>query len=343
MNTIDIHTHGIGGCDTRTTTSADILKLAETHGRLGVSEILPTIYPASIDEMRANMAAVREAMERQRSEVRGRRSDKSKLKAQGLKPVNTHAARILGVHLEGPFLNPSKYGALDPASFLKPTIRSLKRLIEGFEDSIKIITLAPELEGATKLIKTISGTGIIVSMGHSDATYAEAEAGFHAGARGITHILNAMRGLHHREPGIAGFGLINKDVYIEVIADQYNLNPEIIRLIFNAKPVDKIIIVSDSVKSTSPVLRSPSSISRLPSSIPHLPSLISHLPSSISPPLSPITDYHGVLTGGSMAVIEAAKRLIEMGMQKEIVMPCISDNPASYLNRGRNLYSSGLF
>ncbi|MBI3592375.1 MAG: amidohydrolase family protein, partial [Nitrospirae bacterium] len=217
MKIIDIHTHGIGGYDTRTTDFDHILKIAEIQSSHGVSEIIPTIYPATIKVMSENMEVVRKAMDIQKSAGR------------------SQEAKIIGLHLEGPFLNFSKCGALNAMTFLEPTEYSLQELIEGFEDIIKIITVAPEMEGATKLIKKISDMGIIASMGHSDATYAEAEAGFNAGAKGITHIFNAMRGFHHREPGLAGFGLMNKDVYIEVIADPFHLHHKTLELIFKTK------------------------------------------------------------------------------------------------------------
>ena len=111
--------------------------------------------------------------------------------------------------------------------------------MEGFGDVVKIVTIAPELNDAAELIRAITHTGIIVSMGHSDATYREAHAGFSAGAKGVTHIFNAMRGVHHREPGIAGFGLTNPDVYVEVIADPFHLHPKTIELIFSAKKPEK--------------------------------------------------------------------------------------------------------
>src|SRR4030043_1406372 len=159
-------------------------------------------------------------------------------------------SRIIGGHLEGPFLNPSRCGSLNAASFIDPTEYKFKELIEGFEDIVKIITIAPEINGAIRLIKKMSDKGIIVSMGHSDATYAEAEAGFNAGAMGITHIFNAMRGFHHREPGLAGFGLLNQDIYIEVIADTYHLHPKTLELIFKTKNHNRIIIISDTVKES---------------------------------------------------------------------------------------------
>ena len=153
MKIIDIHTHGIGGFDTRTTDVEHILRIAGIHGSQGVAEIIPAIYPAPMKVMRENMQVVKEAMERQE---------------------DGDSARIIGVHLEGPFLNFSKCGSLNAMTFLEPTEYHLKELIEGFEDIVRIITIAPEMNGAVSLIRKMSGMGIIASMGHSDATYAEA-------------------------------------------------------------------------------------------------------------------------------------------------------------------------
>ena len=310
MKIIDIHTHGIGGYDTRTHEPEHILKIAEIHGVYGVSEIIPTIYAAPIEEMRENIEAVRKAMEIQRQEDRRQKSKKpqSVIRNRQLGHIVPRpSSLIIGVHLEGPFLNPSRSGALNPASFLQPAEYSLKRLIEGFEDIIRIITIAPELEGAVKLMKTISDMGIIVSMGHSDATFIEAEAGFHGGAKGITHLFNAMRGFYHREPGIAGFGLLNQDIYVEVIADPFHLHQKAIEMIFKIKNPKRIIIISDSVKD-SQTFSSPKSV----------------------------TDNDGKLQGGSLTVTESAKRLIGMGFDEELIMQCVSSNPKKMLNRKGN-------
>ncbi len=219
---IDLHTHGLGRHDTRTSSPEAILKLAEMHRKAGVSKILPTVYAGHIAEMRQNMNAVKEAM---------KLSD-----------------AILGVHLEGPFLNPGRCGALDKDVFIKPTVSNLKRLIEGFEDIVRIITIAPELPGALKVIEKCVESGIRVNMGHSDATLKEALNGKNAGATGITHLFNAMRPFHHREPGLAGAGLLDDDLYVEVIADGVHLHPETIKLVFKMKRKDRIILVSDSIK-----------------------------------------------------------------------------------------------
>ncbi len=291
MKIIDVHTHGISGFDTRTSEGEHICRIAEIQGSHGVSEIIPTVYPAPVDTMRVHMQAIKTAMEEQRRRT-------------GARPAPAHhtEAKIIGLHLEGPFLNPARCGALDAGAFLAPDERILKKLMEGFEDIIKIMTIAPELEGAAALIKNMSDAGIIASMGHSDATYNNAEAGFHAGARGITHIFNAMRGIHHREPGIAGFGLMNKDVYIEVIADPFHLHLKMIEFLFSVKNPEKILIVSDTVKA-----------------------------SKMSTASHGVREEDSRLLGGSRTIRESAEQLIQGGLDKEIIFKAISDNPASYL------------
>lgn len=301
MNIIDIHTHGIKGYDSRTTDLNHILKIAEIHGCHGVTNIVLTIYPGTIKVMRENMMIVKKAMEIQNIE-----SEKK-------------SARIIGVHLEGPFLNPLKCGALNAMTFLEPSEYSFRELIEGFEDIVKIITIAPELNGAINLIKIITDYGIIASMGHSDATYNEAERGYNAGAKGITHIFNAMRGIHHREPGIAGFGLLNKDIYIEVIADPFHLHPEILNLIFRLKDHERIILISDTVKETMDNL--------------FIISPENRYEKNIFPQSSGVTNAHGKLLGGSITIVESSKRLISEGYKEDIIMKTISENPERYLSR----------
>ena len=200
-----------------------------------------------------------------------------------------------------------KCGALDAPSFSDPGEDVLVELLEGFEDIVKIITVAPEIRGAIGLIKRVSDMGIVVSMGHSDATYAEAEDGFHAGARGITHIFNAMRGIHHREPGIAGFGLLNKDIYIEVIADPYHLHPKTLELVFKIKNHDRILLVSDTVKETL----------------------------TGAGEIRSVADDSGRLLGGGMTITESSHRLIQMGYDEGDIIDCITKNPAEYLQGNR--------
>jgi len=140
-------------------------------------------------------------------------------------------------------------------------------------------------------------------MGHSDATFAEADAGFHRGARGITHLFNAMRGIHQREPGIAGFGLLNPGVYVEIIADPHHLHLRTVELIFRMKGSERIVIVSDSVKESKTSLGQEA-----------------------------ITVKHGGgLAGGTMTVTEAQTRLLAAALDEKAVIRAVTLNPSRYL------------
>ncbi len=296
MDIIDLHTHGIGGLDTMSTDPDTMLRIAAGHNEAGVSSILLSLYPAPIAIMRARMKAVKEAMEiQQRAESTAQRVER--VRWEGRSP-----ALILGVHLEGPFLNPRMHGALDPAAFLAPGEKPARELIEGFEGMVRTMTVAPEMPGALAVIGMLADHGIIVNMGHSDATYAEAEAGFRAGARGITHLFNAMRGFHHREPGIAGFGLLNRDIYVEIVGDLRHLAPHTMDLVFRVKDPGRIILVSDSVAATGLNGEGPKSAD-------------------------------GRLTGGSMDLRTAAETLLERGFDQGIVERSVTSNPRRFLAR----------
>jgi N-acetylglucosamine-6-phosphate deacetylase len=274
---IDVHVHGAATYDTRTRRQDDILQMANIHGERGTSAMLPTIYPGSIESMRDNMAAVQRAVAAQRE-----------------------GARILGVHLEGPFLNPERAGSLEGQSFAEPSVEMLTRLVEDFEDIIKIVTIAPELPGALRVIEVCREMGFLVHMGHSDATFEQAEEGKRAGATGITHVFNAMRGFHHREPGLAGFGLMDEDVYVEVIADMAHLHPQSLKMLFDMKSPDKIVLISDSVKGSGWGN-------------------------------GPIRGAGGILLGSGISLKDAVKNLISLGVPSERALQFASDNPMRYL------------
>ncbi len=305
---IDLHTHGIDRYDTRTTKPEHILKMAELQGKDGVSAILSTIFSGPINTMRENMEAVRKAIETQKAESRKQKAEGSRQKLMNhtlnselnSSLVTRHSSLILGVHLEGPFLDPIRCGALGKDFFIKPTISSLKKLIDGYEDIIKIITIAPELPGALKVIEKCVEHGIRVNMGHSDATYKQGVDGKKAGATGITHIFNAMKPFHHREPGLAGFGLLDEDIYIEIIADGVHLHPKTIEIIFAIKRLDRIILVSDSVKGAKKGG-------------------------------CPIYNEKGVLLGSGIIIAESVKILRKIGIPEAEIMEAGIDNPMRYI------------
>jgi N-acetylglucosamine-6-phosphate deacetylase len=128
-----------------------------------------------------------------------------------------------------------------------PSASTIDALMDGYEEMVRILTISPELPGAISIIERCAALDIRASMGHSEATYAEALDGKRAGARGVTHLFNAMRPFHHREPGLVGLALLDDEMYVEVIADGLHLAPETLRMVFRMKPRGRIIAVSDSV------------------------------------------------------------------------------------------------
>ncbi|MFH0925063.1 MAG: N-acetylglucosamine-6-phosphate deacetylase, partial [bacterium] len=146
----------------------------------------------------------------------------------------------------GPYISKLKRGIHNPNVIREPLLKEVEEYIQISENKIKIITLAPELEGATDFISSLAKYGVILSVGHSNATYAETMKGIEKGISYATHTFNAMRGLHHRESGPLGAILIEKGVYAEIIADGIHVSPEVIRLLVKAKGIDGIILVTDA-------------------------------------------------------------------------------------------------
>lgn len=168
------------------------------------------------------------------------------LLARALRAMPTGTAtgpRILGAHLEGPFISARRLGAHPAAHRRDPDLELLRRLLEA--GPVRLVTLAPELPGAHDLVRELLGRGIAVSFGHSDATAAEAQAGFALGVRAVTHLFNAMRPFHHRDPGLAGAALARDDVVCQLVLDSRHLAPETAAIAWRAAR-GRIALVSDA-------------------------------------------------------------------------------------------------
>jgi len=220
---VDIHIHGADGSMCEEGTPAAIEKVSATLARFGVTGFLATLATMPIDRMRAAVEAVRS--------VAG----------------NEPGARLLGIHLEGPCLNPLRAGAQAVQFMRALRTEELDDLQEASGGLVRLITLAPEVEGAMDLLAHAVGRGIAVAAGHSNATEAEMTAAVQAGARHVTHLFNAMRELHHREPGVIGVGLTEDRVSVELICDGHHLAPRIVDMAFRCKPAGKAVLVSDAV------------------------------------------------------------------------------------------------
>ena len=219
---VDMQVNGCFGVDF---VAADPAGWAEVSARLpetGVTSFVPTFITAPVPDLVAG------------------------LRRTAALPADLGGARVLGVHVEGPFLSPDRHGAHDPALLRDPTPEAVDALIEAAPGLLRMHTLAPERPGALAAIRRLVDAGVLVSVGHSDATAEQTEAAADAGARLVTHLFNAMRPLHHREPGVVGQGLTDPRLTCGLIADLHHVAAPICRLAFAAAP-GRIVLVTDAV------------------------------------------------------------------------------------------------
>ena len=160
---------------------------------------------------------------------------------------------VLGIRLEGPYINKKRAGAQDRSCIRRPDRRELLETIKDIGSLLKIVTIAPELEGAIPLIRLLNDRNIIASIGHSDATYDEALKGFDAGVTHATHIFNAMRGMDRRDPGGSLAALLDDRIAVEVIADTVHVHEALLKLLLKVKNRDNVILITDSVRANPPV------------------------------------------------------------------------------------------
>jgi N-acetylglucosamine-6-phosphate deacetylase len=229
---IDLQINGAHGIDVMSATAADLLRLSQHLAREGTTGWLPTVITSSLDRIERVDAVIGEAMAAQ--------TEMGHNEGGGALP----GATILGMHLEGPFISPERLGA-HPALNLQPLAGDLERVLRL--KNLRLITLAPELDGAIDAISRFNAQGVAVSLGHSDASAEQAAAGIAAGARMFTHVFNAMRPLRHRDPGIVASALLPSPAYAAVIPDGVHVDPVMLRLLFHSRGERGVILTSDRV------------------------------------------------------------------------------------------------
>lgn len=221
---IDVHVHGGVGYEFMDATQQAFDEITRFHSTQGTTTMLATTVTASKESLDAVLA---EAARYQ----------------QGGMPY----ARIHGVHLEGPFLNPQWAGAQNPAYLIDPQQSWFDLWLEQYPNLIQIVTLAPELTGAIELIRKLDQQGIICACGHTNATYEEIAHAADHGLRHAVHTFNAMTGLHHRNPGTVGAVLTDERIIAEVIADGHHVHPACIELLIKAKQKHNMLLITDAI------------------------------------------------------------------------------------------------
>lgn len=223
---INLHIHGALGKDVMDCEIESLKQIAFHQARHGVTGFLGTTTTSSSDTFLKAVETIKKGTKLQ------------------------WPSELLGVHVEGPFLNYKRTGAQDPSYVREMSEEEMKLLIESVRGLKTILSMAPEVGNNVSFIKVLRESGIIISIGHSDATYQQALESFKEGISHATHLFNAMSGYHHREPGVAGAVLDSSEVTAEVIADGIHLHPSAIRLVIARKGVEKICLITDSINAT---------------------------------------------------------------------------------------------
>jgi len=225
---IDIHVHGGGGSDIMDGKYEAVKQVAATHSRFGTTAFLPTTMTMSKDKIIGSLKSIQEAF------IKG-----------------TGAAEILGINLEGPYINPEKKGAQKEKDIKRPSIEEFLEFNQASGNLIRLITIAPEMPGAIDLIRWLHKNGIIASVGHSNATYRQVQEGIKAGLTHVTHTFNAMRGFNHREPGVVGAALSSPKLILEMIADGIHLHTVAMKILIKIKEIGKIVLITDAMRAAS--------------------------------------------------------------------------------------------
>jgi len=230
---VDIHIHGAAGIDLMRADRPGLESFEKFLAAHGVTSYCPTTVAAPLETTLRSLALFADAIESRESGAAdwpGR-------------------ARPLGVHLEGPFLSHLRRGVHPPENLLPPSLSTFDRFWEAARGHIRLMTIAPELDGAPELIAAARQRGVVLSLGHSDATLEAAQTGVRAGVRHATHTFNAMRPLDHRNPGILGEVLSNPLVTADVIADGVHVHPTVVRLFLAAKGAEGAVLITDATSA----------------------------------------------------------------------------------------------
>ena len=214
---IDLQVNGFGGVDFLGADADGFASAGDALLETGVTAYLPTLITSEEPDLVAAIAAV---------------------------PAASRGPRILGVHVEGPFLSPARLGTHRQAGRRDPEPALLERLLAA--GPVRLVTLAPELPGALELVDLLHARGVTVSLGHTDATAAEAHAAFDHGVRAVTHVFNAMRPLAHRDPGVVGAALVRPEVAVQAIVDGVHLDSDIVRLLWHVA-AGRLSLVTDAI------------------------------------------------------------------------------------------------
>ncbi|HWR16044.1 MAG TPA: N-acetylglucosamine-6-phosphate deacetylase [Terriglobales bacterium] len=225
---VDIHVHGGAGYDVMQEDREGRARMERHFAKHGVTSYCPTTVTAPLDSTYAALERI----------------------AKAAKSGESGRAKPAGIHIEGPFISHAKRGVHPPENLVEPSIDLFEKMWQAAQGKVAVVTIAPEIPGALETIKYAAERGVCNSLGHSNATMAEAEKGIAAGGRHATHTFNAMRPLDHRDPGILGAVLSDDRVTADIIADGIHVHPSMVSLFLRAKGRDRAVLITDAISAT---------------------------------------------------------------------------------------------
>ena len=222
---VDIHNHGNSGYDVMDSTEEALDNIGRFHLKNGVTSYLGTVITSSYEDI---IKAAKNVVDYKNKES---------------------LSQIIGIHLEGPFFSVEKKGAQPEIYIKRPDMEATKKIVEASKGMLKMVSVAPEIDGALEVISYLKENNVNVTMAHTSATYEEARRGVDFGISIATHIYNGMRSFSHREPGVIGLSLVDDRVYCEMIYDRIHLHDGAVKIALKMKGLDRIILISDAMRA----------------------------------------------------------------------------------------------
>ena len=288
---IDTHIHGFKGHGTDNCSVEAMVEMSKDLAEYGVTAFNPTLYPATEEDMTHSIKEIVKAMGKE------------------------NGAHIMGIHMEGPFISPDKLGVQRPETVCAVDMNLMERFWQASEGHIVNMTVAPELKGMRYLALYGLKRGIIMQAGHTNAEYQNMVEGMQAGILHSTHLFNAMSQLHHRNPGAVGAVLIHPEMSCEIIADGVHVHPDLFKLLARDKPLEKILLVTDSLTPTEQE-KGP---------------LIANGEEVVYEDGCFHRAIDGVIAGSSLTMIKGVKNLVKFGFSVSDAVRAASSTPASVM------------
>jgi N-acetylglucosamine-6-phosphate deacetylase len=292
---IDVHIHGAGGHDVMEGTCTALRSITRKVSEYGTTSLVATTVTASMDQTLRAVAGIAGYITQQHE-------------------TDEPRAEVLGIHLEGPFISKARRG-VHPSEWIQPpSAVALNRFLKAAAGNARILTIAPEVLGAAPCMDAAREAGLVVSMGHTDATYEQARAAMARGARSATHVYNAMRPFSHRDPGVIGAVLTSPDVNAELIADGVHVEEGAMKLLLLAKGAAHVTLVSDGLSATG---------------MPDGKYMLGGLEVTVSGGVCRNAD--GVLAGSTLTLDRALRNVVALGISLPDAVRMLTLNPASLL------------